>query len=135
MSTYPNPFPGGGANWCTCESVVQRQMWLMENTPDLTERAAYDLARKEFYDLRMQEDIERRVAAEEALMVGSRFGKSYLDLGIEMEERALESWRNSATADILKRRQRSTFAISEFVDEADEAAAAEPKKVESAPVA
>lgn len=97
-------------------------MWLMEDNPDLTETAAYDLARKEFYDLRMQEDVERRVAAEEALMVGSKFGKSYLELGIEMEEKALEAWRNSATADILRRRQRSSFAVSEFVDEPEEPA-------------
>lgn len=104
-------------------------MWLMEDNPDLTEQAAYDLARKEFYNLRMQEDVERRVAAEEALMVGSRFGKSYLELGIEMEEKALETWRDSATADILRRRQRSSFAVSEFVDEVEEQAAVEETAV------
>lgn len=112
-------------------SVVQRQMWLVENNPDMTEKAAYDIARSEFYDIRMREDIERRVAAEEALAVGAKFGKSYLEIGIEMEEKALEAWRKSATADILRRRQRNTFTVSEFVEDeevvAEEGVAAEEK--------
>lgn len=113
-------------------SVVQRQLWLMENTPDITESAAYDIARGEFYNLRMREDVERRVALEEAMAVGATFGKSYMDIGIEMEEKALEAWRKSATADILKRKQRSAFTISEFVEEEKEAAVA--AVVEETPV-
>lgn len=96
--------------------MVQRQLWLMEEG-GYSEKDAYDLARKEFYDLRMREDIERRVAAEEALYVGAKFGKSYLEIGIEMEEKALEGWRRSATADILRRRQRNSFTVSEFQGE------------------
>lgn len=98
------------------ESVVQRQMWLMENK-GLEETDAYDHARREFYELRMKQDIERRVAAEEALAVGAHFGKSYLEIGIEMEQKALEMWKEVATADIIKRRGRSTFTVSDFEEE------------------
>lgn len=97
-------------------SVVQRQMWLMENK-GLGETDAYDHARREFYELRMKQDIERRVAAEEALAVGAQFGKSYLEIGIEMEQKALEMWKEVATADIIKRRGRSTFTVSDFEEE------------------
>lgn len=81
----------------------------------MTAEQAYDIARKEFYDLRMREDIERRIAAEEAQATGATFGKSYLELGIEMEGKYLEQWRKDTTAFILRRRQRrAAFQIIEF---------------------
>ncbi|KAJ5171595.1 Mitochondrial ribosomal protein S25 [Penicillium coprophilum] len=53
------------------------------NVPDMTKSAAYDTARREFYRLRLQEDIQRRVAAEEAAAYGAEFDhhtwKSYED--------------------------------------------------------
>ncbi|TGZ83325.1 mitochondrial ribosomal protein, partial [Ascodesmis nigricans] len=78
------------------ESVVQRQMWLMVNK-GMSQTAAYDLARKEFYDLRMQEDIERRIASEEAQATGAYFGKTYIDVGVELEGKVLEDWKEKAT--------------------------------------
>ncbi|RPB05093.1 mitochondrial ribosomal protein [Choiromyces venosus 120613-1] len=97
------------------ESVVQRQLWLRGNDPEMTAEKAYDTARKEFYDLRLQEDIERRIAIEEARACGATFGKTYLELGIEMEERYLEQWRKDTISFILRRRQRqSTFKVIEF---------------------
>ena len=83
-------------------SVVQRQMWLMENEkmigPDKTvvpmsKARAYDQARQEFYAERLKEDIERRVAKEEAEATGAYFGKSYLETGMEIEDQMFEKWK------------------------------------------
>jgi small subunit ribosomal protein S23 len=93
-----------------CSSVIQRQVWLMENEGK-SKMEAYDIARKEFYDLRMQEDIERRVAAEEARAVGANFGKSYIELGIELEEKALQQWKEKAIQLLqLKRGRQAAFS-------------------------
>lgn len=114
-----------GKHWLThSRSVVQRQMWLMENQ-GRTKVEAYDIARKEFYDLRMREDIERRVTAEEALSVGAKFGKSYMDIGIELEQRALEQWKEKAIALLqLKRGRQAAFSGT---TEEDPATAATPE--------
>lgn len=87
------------------ESVIQRQMWLMENEK-LSKSAAYDVARKEFYRLRMRSDIERRIAAEEARSVGAFFGKSHLQVGLELEEKALLAWKVKAQEAVARRQQR-----------------------------
>ncbi|KAF7713194.1 Uncharacterized protein PECH_001692 [Penicillium ucsense] len=75
------------------ESVVQRQLWLLNNVPDMTKSNAYDIARREFYRLRLQEDIQRRVAAEEAEATGAQFGPSYLEVGMELENQQYEKWK------------------------------------------
>ena len=41
----------------TGEDVVQRQLYLLQTVPRITVAEAYDKARKEFYDVRRQEDI------------------------------------------------------------------------------
>lgn len=74
-------------------SVVKRQLHLLNTVPDITEQTAYDIARKEFYKLRHQEDIERRVAKEEAQATGAYFGPNLLDIGMEMENREYERWK------------------------------------------
>ena len=61
---------------------------------------AYDVARKEFYDLRQEEEVERRVAKEEALSVGAYFGKSVLEVGMELEDKTYESWKEWATKEV-----------------------------------
>ncbi|MCJ1390460.1 mitochondrial ribosomal small subunit component [Xylographa bjoerkii] len=88
------------------ESVVQRQTWLMENMPDMSKAGAYDQARREFYEERLQEDVERRVAKEEALATGAYFGKSMLEVGMELEDREYERWREWAARDIIEAKQR-----------------------------
>ncbi|KAJ5112282.1 37S ribosomal protein S25 [Penicillium argentinense] len=75
------------------ESVVQRQLWLLNNVPDMTKSAAYDIARREFYKLRLKEDIQRRVAAEEAQATGANFGPTYLEIGMELENQQHEKWK------------------------------------------
>jgi len=62
-----------------------------------TKDEAYDMARREFYALRQQEDIERRIAVEEARMVGAYFGKNMLQVGVELEGKMWESWKEFAT--------------------------------------
>ncbi|KAJ5542188.1 hypothetical protein N7535_004611 [Penicillium sp. DV-2018c] len=74
------------------ESVVQRQLWLLNNVPDMTESTAYDIARREFYRLRLQEDIQRRVAAEEAEAYGAEFGPSYMEIGMQLEDEQYDNW-------------------------------------------
>lgn len=53
---------------------------------------AYDIARKEFYALRHAEEVERRVAKEEALWTGAYFGKSALEVGMELENKNFDEW-------------------------------------------
>ena len=78
-------------------SVVQRQLWLQYNVLGITPAQAYDQARKEFYDLRLQEEVERRVAKEEAMSTGAYFGKSALEIGMELEDKEYEKWKVWAT--------------------------------------
>lgn len=95
-------------------SVVQRQHWLMKNE-SLSKAQAYDKARKEFYALRHQEDIERRIAKEEAMALGAYFGKGPLEIGMELEDQKFEDWREWATkeAALVKQQQTSIGPIDE----------------------
>jgi small subunit ribosomal protein S23 len=61
---------------------------------------AYDQARKEFYKLRLEEDVERQVLREEALYVGAYFGKSHIDIGMELEEKQWQKWKTWALKEI-----------------------------------
>lgn len=80
-------------------SVVQRQLWLMKHQR-LSQPAAYDIARREFYRHRHLEDIRRRVAKEEALHVGAYFSKGPLQIGMEIEDAAWEDWKSWARTQI-----------------------------------
>lgn len=66
----------------------------------MTTSQAYDIARKEFYALRQEEEIERRIAKEEALSTGAYFGKGYLEVGMELEDKAYEEWKGWATKQV-----------------------------------
>ena len=90
----------------TATSVVQRQMWLMHDKPSMTSAQAYDQARKEFYELRLQEDVERRVAKEEAQATGAYFGKSMLEIGMELEDRVFEEWKEWAANEVVQSEQK-----------------------------
>ncbi len=101
-------------------SVVQRQLWLMHNLPGMTRNQAYDTARKEFYQLRQQEEVERRVAKEEALWTGAYFGKGALEIGMELEDETYEKWKAWALKEIeainLERSSAYTTAGAESED-------------------
>ncbi|KGQ00888.1 37S ribosomal protein S25, mitochondrial [Paracoccidioides lutzii Pb01] len=88
------------------ESVVQRQLYLLNNVPDMTKGAAYDIARHEFYQLRLQEDVERRVAQEEALATGAYFGPDMHTVGMELENQEYEKWKVWAESEIQAMEQR-----------------------------
>jgi len=106
------------------ESVVQRQIWLMENIPKMSKAGAYDQARREFYEERLQEDVERRVAKEEALATGAYFGKSMLEVGMELESREYERWREWATQQVIEAKQRQASMYTS-VDSASAAISAD----------
>lgn len=91
-------------------SVVQRQLWLQRSVSGMTPAKAYDQARKEFYKLRHQEDVQRRVAQEEAASTGAYFHKSTLDVGMELEDKQFEEWKAWATKEVqLAEQQRSAM--------------------------
>jgi len=64
--------------------------------PGTTKSAAYDVARKEFYALRREEEIERRVQREEALWTGASFGLNPLEAGMLVEDKSYNSWLERA---------------------------------------
>ena len=78
----------------------------MENISNMSKAGAYDQARKEFYEERLQEDVERRVAKEEALATGAYFGKSMLEVGMELEDKEYERWREWAGREVIEAKQR-----------------------------
>ncbi|KZF25731.1 mitochondrial ribosomal protein [Xylona heveae TC161] len=94
------------------ESVIQRQLWLLNNVPEMTVARAYDQAREEFYALRHEEEVERRVAKEEALSTGAYFGKNYLEVGMELENKAFEQWKEWASQMVTAAEQARTAAYS-----------------------
>lgn len=102
------------------ESVVQRQLWLLKRNPSMTTSKAYDQARHEFYAIRYQEDVERRVAKEEALATGAHFGKSNLEIGMGLEDKAHEEWKTWAVANALRLEQaRSSLITAEVIPESE----------------
>ena len=82
----------------------------------MSKQRAYDLARKEFYKLRQQEEIERRIAAEEARMYGAYFGKTNMQVGMELEDAMYNKWNKWATDQIAKLESQRTAAYANVVD-------------------
>ncbi|GAP85542.1 putative 37S ribosomal protein rsm25 [Rosellinia necatrix] len=103
------------------ESVVQRQLWMMHNVEGMTREKAYDIVRREFYALRHAEDVERRIAKEEAMKVGAYFGKSALQVGMGLEDRQYEGWRKWATKQVQGAQAEQDAAYTNFgaTEEAD----------------
>lgn len=116
-------------------SVVQRQLHLLNNVSDITKSEAYDIARREFYRLRLQQDIERRVAAEEAEATGAVFGPRQLDIGMELENQQFDQWKDWAKLEAQFQEQRAasfTGAPTGAREEEEEAGAAEEEKIDLA---
>ena len=85
-------------------SVVQRQVYLMEKQK-MSRKDAYDQARRELYKHRRREDVERRVAREEAQLTGASFGLGPIDIGMHLENTAFEDWKLWAQNESTKSRQ------------------------------
>lgn len=94
-------------------SVVQRQLWLMHNT-DMTKDQAYDAARREFYALRQEEEIERRVAREEARYVGAYFGKNKLAISQDIEDQQFEHWKSWASTAVTQAEAARTASYADY---------------------
>lgn len=88
----------------------------MHNVEGMTQDKAYDIVRREFYALRHQEDVERRIAKEEAMKVGAYFGKSHLQVGMELEDRQFELWKKWAGKQIQGVRAEQDAAYTNFGD-------------------
>ncbi|KIH90774.1 37S ribosomal protein rsm25 [Sporothrix brasiliensis 5110] len=97
------------------ECVVQRQMWLMNS--GMTKEQAYDVARREFYALRHREEVERRVAMEEARMMGGYFKGSLLVDNMRQEDRVFESWKSWAKRMTAKAEATRGQAYTSFGEE------------------
>lgn len=87
----------------------------------MTSAKAYDQARQEFYAIRHQEDVERRVAKEEALATGAYFGKSMLEIGMELEDKTYESWKSWAKAEVevIEQQRSAQYTGAELVESED----------------
>jgi small subunit ribosomal protein S23 len=97
-------------------SVVQRQLWLLNNVPNMTKTAAYDTARREFYQLRLKEEIAQRVAAEEAEAYGAEFGPRMVEVGRKLEDGVYENWKTwaKAQAQVLDQKQAAFVGAPEI---------------------
>lgn len=98
-------------------SVVQRQLWLLKNVEGMSTAKAYDQARQEFYALRQQEDVERRIAKEEAEATGAYFSKSTLEISMEIEDKIYENWKTWALKEITTVEQTRDAAYTGPVSE------------------
>lgn len=102
------------------ESVVQRQLYLLHNIPDITESQAYDAARKEFYSHRLREDIERRVSIEEAEAVGADFGKSLNQKSFEIENNMFADWEKWSRQTVVENMQKSAAFTGQLLESGPE---------------
>ncbi|WEW55456.1 mitochondrial ribosomal small subunit component [Emydomyces testavorans] len=110
------------------ESVVQRQLYLLNNVPDITKGEAYDIARREFYQLRLQEDIERRVAQEEAKATGAYFGPGMMEVSMELENQEYDRWKAWAEKESELALQRIAMFTGATARANEESAAAVPEQ-------
>ena len=81
-------------------------MWLQNNVLNMSPAKAYDQARKEFYKLRLQEDVQRMIAQEEASATGAYFHKSTLEVGMELEDKQYERWKTWGIKEVQLAEQR-----------------------------
>lgn len=82
--------------------MVQRQLWLLQNVPDITVPEAYDIARKEFYVIRRRQQTGLRIAVEEAEMFGADFGRPVQSVGMSKEDVVYNQWLEWAAEENIK---------------------------------
>ncbi|KAI0900558.1 mitochondrial ribosomal protein S25 [Annulohypoxylon nitens] len=99
------------------ECVIQRQMWMMDNIQGITREQAYDKARQEFYALRQEEEVERRIAKEEAQMVGAYFGKTLNKVSMDLEDDQYDRWTRWASKQIEAVQAERNAAYTTFGEE------------------
>jgi small subunit ribosomal protein S23 len=101
------------------QRVIQRQRWLMRHG-DLSETAAYDKARKEYYRHRHAMEVEARVAREEALAMGAFFGAGPMEVGMKLEDVQYENWKSWAVNETQALKQLSQSAYTGIEEEEDD---------------
>jgi small subunit ribosomal protein S23 len=101
----------------------------------LNKKQAYDTARREFYALRQEEAIEARVAKEEARYVGAYFGKSRLDISMDIEDQQFEAWKVWAGHENLKIQASRASAYQTFGNDSEEAPLEDEQATETAAAA
>lgn len=100
------------------ENVVQRTLWLSAQPAYVKEHGkdwyeAYKQARLEFYRLRIQENAEQQVAAEEAIMNGAVFGPSSIEHGLAVEQKVIDKYIDVAKKATELKAQRRAGMLSE----------------------
>ncbi|KAJ9663557.1 mitochondrial ribosomal small subunit component [Neophaeococcomyces mojaviensis] len=101
------------------ESVVQRQLHLLQTVPDITEPQAYDMARREFYVLRRQEATKRRIAKEEAMHMGAQPEMSILQWSMKIENKHYNDWEEWSRQQVVEQMQRSAAFSGEVMNAED----------------
>lgn len=98
-----------------------------------TREQAYDHARREFYLIRQTEEIEKRIAVEEARMVGAYFGKTRLHVSMEIENKAYENWKRWAQTETSKIQSERDSAYANFgnQDAEKDPSGVDPEEVEA----
>jgi small subunit ribosomal protein S23 len=114
------------------ECVVQRQLWLLENVPDITNAESYDIARKEFYALRRREATARRIAVEEAQNLGAHFGPNDFAKAMAIESKAYNDWEQWAEQANMEADARNASFSGQQVS-AERKALEETRQVEAGP--
>jgi small subunit ribosomal protein S23 len=82
------------------------------NQGGLTKEAAYDQARKEHYNDRHRQEIESRIAKEEALAMGAQFGASALEIGMQLESSEFDRWKTWAQEQVTLMEQARSAAYT-----------------------
>lgn len=89
----------------------------MKHHPFPSKAAAYDQARREFYTVRRKQEVERRIAVEEAQAVGAIFGPTTLEYGMRLEDAAWERFKKEAAMDLDRQEtERASLAMSLGMD-------------------
>jgi small subunit ribosomal protein S23 len=88
-------------------------MWLMDNK-GMKRNEAYDVARREFYRLRQEEQIEKRIAVEEARHVGGYFAMTRMDVGMQLEGREFENWKKWAKKEMELQQARQNEVVDSY---------------------
>jgi small subunit ribosomal protein S23 len=92
-------------------------------------QTAYDITRREFYRLRQEEEIEKRIAKEEARYVGAYFGQSRVDVGLMLEDHEFENWKAWAGKEAEKRELMKVGTDGGLAEEGGEVLPAEEPEV------
>jgi small subunit ribosomal protein S23 len=97
-----------------------------------TKFEAYDIARREFYALRQEEEIEKRVQREEARHVGAYFGMNKNQISQVIEDKEYDIWKNWAKDEVARVDAARSSAYADFGPDPEAAEATLVEEVEGA---